>query len=159
MGKSKALETALNNKLLSSHEHLKKGIFSPPLYYMLCACVYIRCWMLWPCICSFWWAWSCLPNVSPILAIVTIRSLLCFGIISNCSRYEWHCSRFLVVVMPVSPIIIRIALAFVHRLINLCSVLRHLGPLRLAFRVQLWKHSFLAPLICTVWTCASKTAL
>ena len=30
MGKSKALETALNNKLLSSHEHLKKGIFSPP---------------------------------------------------------------------------------------------------------------------------------
>ena len=33
MGKSKALETALNNKLLGSHEHLKKGIFSPtPLY-------------------------------------------------------------------------------------------------------------------------------
>ena len=33
MGKSKALETALNNKLLSSHEHLKKGLFSPtPLY-------------------------------------------------------------------------------------------------------------------------------
>ena len=31
MGKCKALETALNNKLLSSHEHLKKGIFSPPL--------------------------------------------------------------------------------------------------------------------------------
>ena len=30
MGKSKALETALNNKLLSSHEHLKKGVFSPP---------------------------------------------------------------------------------------------------------------------------------
>jgi hypothetical protein len=34
MGKCKALETALNNKLLSSHEHLKKGIFSPtPLYW------------------------------------------------------------------------------------------------------------------------------
>ena len=32
MGKSKALETALNNKLLSSHEHLKKGVFFPPLY-------------------------------------------------------------------------------------------------------------------------------
>ena len=30
MGKCKALETALNNKLLSSHEHLKKGVFSPP---------------------------------------------------------------------------------------------------------------------------------
>ena len=30
MGKSKVLETALNNKLLNSHEHLKKGIFSPP---------------------------------------------------------------------------------------------------------------------------------
>ena len=30
MGKCKALETALNNKLLSSHEHLKKCIFSPP---------------------------------------------------------------------------------------------------------------------------------
>ena len=30
MGKSKALETALNNKLLGSHEHLKKGIFFPP---------------------------------------------------------------------------------------------------------------------------------
>ena len=29
MGKCKALETALNNKLLSSHEHLKKGVFSP----------------------------------------------------------------------------------------------------------------------------------
>ena len=29
MGKSKALETALNNKLLGSHEHLKKGLFSP----------------------------------------------------------------------------------------------------------------------------------
>ena len=29
MGKSKALETALNNKLLSSHEHLEKGVFSP----------------------------------------------------------------------------------------------------------------------------------
>jgi hypothetical protein len=33
MGKSKALETALNNKLLGSHEHLKKCIFSlTPLY-------------------------------------------------------------------------------------------------------------------------------
>ena len=32
MGKSEALETALNNKLLSSHEHLKKCVFSPPLY-------------------------------------------------------------------------------------------------------------------------------
>ena len=32
MVKSEALETALNNKLLSSHEHLKKGVFSPPLY-------------------------------------------------------------------------------------------------------------------------------
>ena len=31
MGKSKALETALNNKLLGSHEHLKKCVFSPPL--------------------------------------------------------------------------------------------------------------------------------
>ena len=31
MGKCKALETALSNKLLSSHEHLKKGISSPPL--------------------------------------------------------------------------------------------------------------------------------
>ena len=30
MGKCKALETALNNKLLSSHEHLEKGVFSPP---------------------------------------------------------------------------------------------------------------------------------
>ena len=30
MGKSKTLETALDNKLLSSHEHLKKCIFSPP---------------------------------------------------------------------------------------------------------------------------------
>ena len=30
MGKSEALETALNNKLLSSHEHLKKCVFSPP---------------------------------------------------------------------------------------------------------------------------------
>ena len=29
MSKSKALETALNNKLLGSHEHLKKCIFSP----------------------------------------------------------------------------------------------------------------------------------
>ena len=29
MGKCKALEIALNNKLLSSHEHLKKGLFSP----------------------------------------------------------------------------------------------------------------------------------
>ena len=29
MSKSKALETALNNKLLGSHEHLKKGPFSP----------------------------------------------------------------------------------------------------------------------------------
>ena len=29
MGKSKALETALNHKLLSSHEHLKKCLFSP----------------------------------------------------------------------------------------------------------------------------------
>ena len=29
MGKSKALKTALYNKLLSSHEHLKKGLFSP----------------------------------------------------------------------------------------------------------------------------------
>ena len=29
MSKSKALETALNNKLLGSHRHLKKGIFSP----------------------------------------------------------------------------------------------------------------------------------
>ena len=28
MGKSKALETALNNKLLGSHEHLKKYLFS-----------------------------------------------------------------------------------------------------------------------------------
>ena len=33
MGKCNALETALNNELLSSHGHLKKGIFSPtPLY-------------------------------------------------------------------------------------------------------------------------------
>ena len=31
MVKCKALETALNNELLSSHEHLKKCIFSPPL--------------------------------------------------------------------------------------------------------------------------------
>ena len=30
MGKSKALVTALNNKLLGSHEHLDKGLFSPP---------------------------------------------------------------------------------------------------------------------------------
>ena len=30
IGQCKALETALNNKLLSSHEHLKKHIFSPP---------------------------------------------------------------------------------------------------------------------------------
>ena len=29
MSKSKALETALDNKILSSHAHLKKGIFSP----------------------------------------------------------------------------------------------------------------------------------
>ena len=29
MGKSKALETALNYKLLSSHEHLEKCVFSP----------------------------------------------------------------------------------------------------------------------------------
>jgi len=31
MGKSKALETALSNKLLGSHEHLKKGLFSPSI--------------------------------------------------------------------------------------------------------------------------------
>ena len=29
MGKSEALQTALNNKLLGSHEHLKNGLFSP----------------------------------------------------------------------------------------------------------------------------------
>ena len=37
MGKSEALETALNNKLLSSPEHLKKGVFSPtpPVFHFL----------------------------------------------------------------------------------------------------------------------------
>ena len=30
MVKCKALETALNDKILSSHEHLKKVVFSPP---------------------------------------------------------------------------------------------------------------------------------
>ena len=30
MGKFKALQTALNNKLLGSHEHLEKGHFSLP---------------------------------------------------------------------------------------------------------------------------------
>ena len=32
MDKSEALKSALNNKSLSSHEHLQKGVFSPPLY-------------------------------------------------------------------------------------------------------------------------------
>ena len=43
MGKCKALETALNNKLLSSHEHLKKGVFSPPPSVSVCisVCMYV----------------------------------------------------------------------------------------------------------------------
>ena len=35
IGKCKALKTALDKKLLSSHEHLKKRLFQPPLYLTL----------------------------------------------------------------------------------------------------------------------------
>ena len=35
MGNSKALETTLNNKLLGSHEHLEKGLSSPPCSFFI----------------------------------------------------------------------------------------------------------------------------